>query len=238
MGANQLVNIDAFVRWARWLAVAGAGLFAAAAVIAAVLYRGRGGERYSPLNHFISELGEYGVSRAARFFNIALVLTNALLLPFVFALGFKLQSVAGWLGVACGVIACVFCGLVGVFPSNHIKPHALVASGFFSNGLATMLMMGIAILTQPEGAGIPSWLGVVALASILLYGAFMVATYHEQPNAVKLAARNPFGSYDLAAVLDMSKMDARPDAWLLPILEWATSLMTVLWFLLAALGSA
>ncbi len=31
-------------------------------LVAVFFYRGKDGERYSPLNHFISELGEEGVS--------------------------------------------------------------------------------------------------------------------------------------------------------------------------------
>ena len=46
-----------------YLAMAGTGIVVLAIVYAAWMYRGKRGERYSLLNHFISELGEVGVSK-------------------------------------------------------------------------------------------------------------------------------------------------------------------------------
>ena len=50
--------------------------------VAASAYRGRAGETYSPLNHFVSELGHAHVSAEAMLFNVSLVAGNACLVPF------------------------------------------------------------------------------------------------------------------------------------------------------------
>jgi len=56
------------------LGLASAGVILFGVVIAAVPYRGHAGEAYSPLNHFISELGEVATSRLAWAFNLGIIL--------------------------------------------------------------------------------------------------------------------------------------------------------------------
>ncbi len=53
---------------------AATGVLVVGALIPALSYRGKAGEPYSFLNHFISELGERGVSALAPVFNASLVL--------------------------------------------------------------------------------------------------------------------------------------------------------------------
>jgi hypothetical membrane protein len=50
-----------------------AGTILAGCIIPSLRYKGRQGQRFSPLNHFISELGERNVSTYARVFNLSLV---------------------------------------------------------------------------------------------------------------------------------------------------------------------
>ena len=42
-------------------------------LITALFYHGEQGEKYSLFNHYISELGQYGVSQLALLFNISLI---------------------------------------------------------------------------------------------------------------------------------------------------------------------
>ncbi len=49
--------------------VLGAAAFAVSSLIAALVYSGTAGEGFSPLNHWVSELGEMSVSRLALLFN-------------------------------------------------------------------------------------------------------------------------------------------------------------------------
>ena len=89
---------------------------------AALRYRGKAGERFSLLNHFISELGEVGVSRGAWAFNGGLALTGLLLLPFVVHLGIVLGGVLGWGGAFFAAAATGGVAAVGIFPMNNRKP--------------------------------------------------------------------------------------------------------------------
>ncbi len=56
-------------------------------LVAGIFYRGKDGERYSPLNHFISELGEEGVSAKAGWFNLSLIVSGLCLLAACISLG-------------------------------------------------------------------------------------------------------------------------------------------------------
>ena len=70
----------------RWAAGAGVLAFLAIAigsVWGAVGYVGTTGEPYSPLNHWISELGQVSVAAHAAFFNLMLVLGGGLFVAFV-----------------------------------------------------------------------------------------------------------------------------------------------------------
>ncbi len=64
------------------LVMAGTGVNVLAVACAGLSYRDTTGERYSLLNHFISELGELAVSRGAWAFNGSLALAGLLFLPF------------------------------------------------------------------------------------------------------------------------------------------------------------
>ena len=58
-------------RLAIWAGLIGASVIAVGSVVTASPTRGSKGESYSPLNHFVSELGELAVSRLAVVFNLA-----------------------------------------------------------------------------------------------------------------------------------------------------------------------
>lgn len=67
----------------------GSAIIVLGSLITAIPYRGKEGESYSILNHFISELGEVGVSRLAPVFNASLIAGGVVLLIFVLGLGLK-----------------------------------------------------------------------------------------------------------------------------------------------------
>jgi hypothetical membrane protein len=52
----------------------GAAAITLGALITGLAYTGTAGERYSPLNHWVSELGEVGVSEQASVFNLGLII--------------------------------------------------------------------------------------------------------------------------------------------------------------------
>ena len=60
-------------RLAACAGIVGAGAIGIGSVVTAIVYRGADGEPYSPLNHFVSELGELAQSELAGVFNAGLM---------------------------------------------------------------------------------------------------------------------------------------------------------------------
>jgi hypothetical membrane protein len=103
-------------------------------VIAGIFYRGKDGESYSPLNHFISELGEMGVSRSAWVFNLGLMISGISLILGSLSLGLVCPGILAKIGMAVGIISSVGLFFLGVFPMNNIKPHTTAAMIYFRGG--------------------------------------------------------------------------------------------------------
>ena len=94
-------------------------------------------------NHFVSELGEVGVSKLAWMFNTMLVLGGTCITLHILGLALQIRS---WFRIILGVsglITGVSAAMVGVFPMNNIQPHIKVAMLFFNMGLFTMTIFAI-----------------------------------------------------------------------------------------------
>ncbi len=201
-----------------WLAIIAACVIVLAVLYAALRYRGKAGERYSPLNHFISELGEVGVSRGSWAFNGGLVITGLLLLPFVAHLGLVLGSVLGWIGAFFAGAASLGAAAVGVFPMNNLKPHVRAAMTYFYGGLAMVISIGVAILVQPAGGvSVQKIASLLSLPAALAFVSFLVLP--------------PLASYgvDPVTMLDPSVRPERPRFWALPFMEWLVLFATIIW---------
>ena len=201
---------------------AGAGIILAGSLLAALFYRGRLGEAYNPLNHFVSELGEVGISSAAWAFNGGLLIGGVLLVIFLAGLG---RRIGGWLGALFGAVglACGICGTaVGAVPMNNLLPHIFWARSFFNLGLGTMLFFSlIALLGRP---GLPRRLAIPGIAATAAFGAFLAIP---QPTASA-------GGDILAAVTAMLNAP-RPAVWAPAIFEWLAVLAVLGWALSVAL---
>lgn len=198
----------------------GTGLIILAVLYPALVYRGKCGERYSLLNHFISELGEVGVSRAAVLFNSGLLLGGLILIPYIISVGISLGSFLGWLGTAAGIIAVLGVAAVGIFPMNNLKPHAIAAMTYFRAGLVMVFFFGLAIVFQPgRETSIPQGANLLSLLAFLSYGAFLVLPLFR--NKVKKPAE----------ILDPEQMPERPRLWPLAALEWLVFFSTIVWLL-------
>jgi hypothetical membrane protein len=196
----------------------GTGLILLAVFYPIFLYRGKRGERFSMLNHFISELGELGVSRAAWVFNTGILLAGLVMLPYVIGLGIAFGSLLGWLGTAAGIIAVLGVAAVGVFPMNNIQAHTIAATTYFRAGLIMVFFFGLAIFFQPSGkAMIPLAANLLSLLAFLSYGAFL---------ALPLFRRKKSSSTDS---LDPQQEPERPRVWALPALEWLVFFSTIAW---------
>jgi hypothetical membrane protein len=209
---------ERFLRFFPVLGIGGSVLIAAAVAVVALVYSGSHGERYFLLNHFISELGQQGVSREAWLFNDALIAAGVLFIPFSIGLGIRIRGAWAYLGMAAGIGAGVFCAGVGVFPMNSLGPHIFTAMWFFRFGLLTTLLFGIAILAAPrDKARVGKPAALFSLLAVAAYAGFLA-----------LASVPHAGGAD---PLDPSSYAHRPDFWLLAVVEWAVFFSTILWFL-------
>ncbi len=199
-------------------ALAGTTVVVLAVLYAALGYRGKRGERYSLLNHFISELGEIGVSRRAGIFNAGLIVGGLLLLPFVIWLGLALDSVLGWIGTIFGTAAALGVTAVGTFPLNRRQAHILAAMTFFRAGLGMVFFFGLATLFQPaDQPSVPKAAALLSLLAVLSFGSFLALPRLQKPE------NNPLDP------LDPDLVPERPRFWALAFLEWLVFFATLFW---------
>lgn len=191
-------------------------------LIAAIAYRGKLGERYSPFNHFISELGERGVSRLSWSFNLGLVICGICLLPAVISLGMMIHTFFAWLGMAAGIVAAISLALVGFFPMDNITPHIRSAVTYFRSGLAMVLFFTLAIaFPSDDGGTLPRILSLAGIPAIIAFAFFLV--YSQVNLNTRDNALSPLET-------------TRPRFWVLAISEWVIFITTVPWLLAIGLG--
>lgn len=204
------------------LSLAGMLFATVGSLISALAYRGKNGERYSPLNHFISELGEVGVSKLALAFNLGLILSGLSLIPACFVLGSLIPGFLAKVGMITGLIAALSLALVGVFPMNNIKPHGIAAVTFFRFGLLMVSTFSIAIAVQPQGSLVlPRLYSLAGLPAILAFSSFLI-----------LMRQSTSDNHDPLE----PTLETRPKVCLMTVVEWAIFLTIILWFLLVAVG--
>lgn len=115
-----------------------------------VFYEGTLGEPFSIFNHYISELGELGVSELAWMFNIGLILAGILFIPFMIGLSFYVDNIISKITILVGVFSCVAIVFVGIYPMNYLNEHTISAISFFLSGMVMTFLWAIAILFQKE----------------------------------------------------------------------------------------
>jgi hypothetical membrane protein len=210
---------ELFMRNFQYFGLAGVFLITAVVIFSGLSYCGKKNEPFSIFNHFISELGEVGVSRQAHIFNLGLILSGISLLPFVIGLGFYLDNFWAKLGGVAGLWAAVSCACVGFYPMNNLTSHNRAAISYFRAGLATVLLFGISILVQPaEHTLISQYANIVSLLAVISYATFLI-----------LLTRSSVGKKE-SNNLDPEAIKERPRFWLLPFLEWLVFFSTILWF--------
>lgn len=191
------------------LGIVGTVTLTVAMTVAAVAYEGSAGERYSLLNHWISELGEVANSELALLFNAGLVAGGLALAAFMVGLGRIVGH--GWGGAiaVAGAVAGIAGALVGVFPMDQPQAHALVALTFF---LAAPLAIGLftawLVVLRPDD--VPRsliWPGLFTMAAA---AAFLTLLF--------------LGDSD-----GLAAPEERPGAWPVAILEWLVLIGILAW---------
>lgn len=204
---------------------AGVSLIGLGMLAAAAAYRGRLGEAYSPLNHFVSELGELNVSPLAWVFNGGLLLGGLCLVVFLITLGRQISGWLGWLfglmGFACGVSGT----LVGVFPMNNLSPHIFWAMNFFNLGLGCMLLFSLLALVGHSR--LSRWLALPGGMSAAAFASFL---YFPSPQGTE--------NIDPLAAVSQKLGAPRPPIWPLAVFEWLAVLAVLGWVLIVALALA
>lgn len=194
-------------------------------LITSLPYRDRNGGKYSILNHFISELGEVGVSKLAVIFNASMILGGLMFLPFIARLGLALSNIWGYIGTAAGLLAAVSSIFVGIFSMERLEPHRKAAMTFFRSGLLTVLFFTISVFAQPSGhRAIPLIVNVFGIFAIIAYSAFLLIVRKKTDD-------NGEENY----LLDPAKKKTRPHFWRTPFLEWMLFFATIAWFLCVSL---
>ena len=208
------------------LATAAAGIGGVAvilldALIAALAYEGREGQAYRFWNHFVSELGEVGVSRLAWIFNGGLILGGVGIV--IFMIGVT-RLIPGWFryvfaiaGLATGISGT----LVGFFPMNRLQPHIQVAMQFFNMGLLSMTLFSLYVLFARQRT-FPRWFVIAGILATACFAAFL---YFPAPNDVS-------GGMPTTQALVITD---RSDVWWLAIMEWSAVLAVLGWVLLVSL---
>ncbi|HJP42201.1 MAG TPA: DUF998 domain-containing protein, partial [Gammaproteobacteria bacterium] len=165
-------GVEKLIIASSYMAQAGILIILLCVLIVASSYVGRQNEAYSFLNHFISELGEIGVSPLALIFNGGLILGG--LLTSCFMLGMAIHVGGSWglgLGIV-GLVTSITVTLVGIYPMNQLEIHMVTANTFFRGGLLVSLGYSLYILCSrqpqlPRVTAITSGITVLAFALFL-----------------------------------------------------------------------
>ena len=200
-----------------WAGLIGASVLTLGSVVTGFAYRGTEDERYSPFNHWVSELGELDVSKLAPVFNGSLVIGGLLFAVFMFGLALtrtsRLRVFYGMLGVVAGIAGTG----VGIFPMNDLDRHAIVALTFFNLGWIAVGLASLDFALHPD-ARFPRWLSVLGGVTVVAFVSFLVSLFTE----------GLIGDRGLAAP------DVRASFWIVPTLEWALIVGIVTWVFLTA----
>ncbi len=203
--------------------VAAVGLVGAAtllitSVVTALPYRDLAGQPYSPLNHFVSELGERGVSTLAPLFDTGLMVGGVCLALFLVGLAWCTTGRLRFIVAAVGVVAGIGGLMAGVEPMNEGLAHLLASITFF-----VTVWVGIALFTVHVAIdthdGLPRWLlvpGAVAVAVDVVF----VAVYAASASSSGSALPDP----------------VRPAIWIVPFLEWLALVGVMAWVVLVAVA--
>jgi hypothetical membrane protein len=231
VGGRMVSHGRSLAGWSRWAlgdgrwtslgttaGITGVLAIALAAVAAALVYTGTGGEPYSPVNHWISELGEIGVSSLAPVFNAALLVGGLCYAAFIVALGAVREGRLRWAWMPIGAVAGIAGASVGVFTMNDPRSHDPVVLTYFTMALVSVGLVSLDFARRRD-ARFPRWLAAFGAMTVGASVAFL-------------------GSLPLAGVGTGSSTTStpRPEVWPAALLEWLTIGSMLTWVLLTSLA--
>jgi hypothetical membrane protein len=167
------VSVTLLDRLAPLAGMAGAAGIGGASLLAELAYRGARGEAYSPLSHYVSDLGEVGVSSLAPVFNIGLIVGGLCFATFILGLASARGGTGGMALGAAGGFAGLAGALVGVFPVNDIDRHTLATYAFFNLAWITVAIASADFILRPDRR-FPDWLAVLGSVSVATFLSFIL----------------------------------------------------------------
>jgi hypothetical membrane protein len=214
----RVLTISVTSRRHALLGFASVGIILLGMVVAALPYRGHSGEAYSPLNHFISELGEIAQSQLAWAFNLGILFGGMGLGVFLLLLATRFGGRYRIALLTAGAIAGVSGALVGVLPMDYHAIHLIVSGLFFLTDWLVALIVSLWLIAALR-PGLPRWLVIPGLASA----------------AVSIAFTAIFSTYKPANPND--PILNRPDGfWNVSFMEWASLLTLLVWFVCVSIA--
>lgn len=208
---GRLVRLE---RIAPLVGLAGTAALAAGSVAAAVVYRGASGEAYSPLNHWVSELGMPSVSALAVAFNAGVIAGGAAFVVFMVAVARVRGGILGGLTGAFGAAAGVAGMAVGVFNADMPSEHATAALAFFWLGGVSIAAISVSIVRRRDPR-FPAWLAIPGAVAFASFYWFLALFY-----------TRTVGAYATPA--------DRPAIWLITVVEWLVIVALLGWVALAS----
>ena len=191
-------------------------------ILPMVVYSGKESEKYSILNHYISEFGERGVSSWAKVFNLFIILSGLGVIICSISLGLGLPGLWAKLGMLFGVVTGVGLMMVGIFPMDDIKPHATAAVTFFRGGLLMVTAFSLAILFPPQNEDIiPRLYGLVGLIPVAAFSTFLILLWNERDHVDQTLSTEGV---------------QHPRVSKFAISEWAVFFSIILWVLVLSLA--
>lgn len=158
--------------------IIGITILVLAIFITALTYVGSAGEHYSPFNHYISELGEVGISQFALIFNAGMIISGILLTVFLytsFSQLFKdrIRRTMQTLGVTVGFSTI----LVGIFSMQIVPTHEIVAGLLFLSIFLSSVIFVVFALRNRLGIARRTILsGVFVTLSTLSFALIIILT--------------------------------------------------------------
>jgi hypothetical membrane protein len=195
-------------------------------LISGLAYGNESVDSYSILNHFVSELGNVGVSDLAIVFNVGLAIGGLLLVIFMLGFGTVFKTRLGKIARIIGILAAFFAALVGLFPMNNLIPHAIVAMAFFYLGMISVFLFTIEFARDPNKLFPKSVIGF----GIIVFVCFFI--FHFVPlDQVSMDFDQVFSVESDGLNLD----DYRPEIWGMAFMEWLVIIGVLIWILIVAI---
>jgi hypothetical membrane protein len=195
-------------------------------IVSGLAYEGRTGEAYSPLNHFVSELGDAPYAARAWAFNVGLFVGGLLLTAFMLGVAAQMRGWFRYVFGLAGLVTGISGTLVGLMPmSADLDAHLTVAMTFFNVGMVTTVLFSLYVLLSRQG-GFSKWM---ALPGCLTGLSFFSLLYLVEPLVPEDQRGRP-----LSEVLETLLWN-RPTVWQTAIVEWVVVLAVLGWVLAVSL---